>query len=95
MPSLIAILLLGLLALGALLGGLRISRQGERLVVFRLGRFHRVLRPGLHWTLPGIDVVARVPLDAAIPDWQGLAEAELSERLRQLAVRGQLFRADF
>src|SRR5262245_43466646 len=35
--------------------GFRITKEYERGVVFRLGRFHRVKGPGLYWNIPLID----------------------------------------
>lgn len=85
----IALLLLALLAL-PVLQGICIVPEAQRVVVLRLGRFRAILGPGLHWILPGVDRVIRVDLGRSLPDWQSLAEPELQDRLRQLAVTGQL-----
>jgi regulator of protease activity HflC (stomatin/prohibitin superfamily) len=64
-PSLIfSIFLLG----GSLLfflSGFRIIEQQERAVIEFLGRFYRVLRPGLRWIIPGIERIK-----AYVPIWQ-------------------------
>lgn len=69
---------------------LRIVPEAQRCVVFRLGRFHRILQPGLRWVLPGTDHVRRVELNVAVPGWQSLPEPELQSRLQHLAETGQL-----
>jgi len=70
--------------------GVRIVSEYERLAVQRLGRFHRVLTPGFHWILPGIDRPIRVDLNISIPDWQSLSEPEIQAKLQELAVSGQI-----
>jgi regulator of protease activity HflC (stomatin/prohibitin superfamily) len=51
------------LATGALLSSLRILREYERGVVFRLGRIVQPKGPGLIWLIPfGIERMVRVPL---------------------------------
>jgi regulator of protease activity HflC (stomatin/prohibitin superfamily) len=40
--------------------GLRIDREYQRGVIFRLGRFHAVRGPGLYWVIPLIDQKVRV-----------------------------------
>lgn len=46
---------IGLFILLVLLKSIRLVRQAESIVVERLGRFHRVLGPGLHVTMPFMD----------------------------------------
>ena len=46
-----------------LLSGLRIAREYQRAVVFRLGRFTGLRGPGLYWLIPlGIDTKVRIDL---------------------------------
>lgn len=40
--------------------GLRMDREYERGVIFRLGRFHSVRGPGLYWVIPFIDQKVQV-----------------------------------
>ena len=82
------ILLAALTALAAT--AIRIVEEGERLVVFRLGRIHRVLQPGLRSALPGIDRTVRVRLDTGVPGWRELSEPELDAKLLELVSTGQL-----
>jgi regulator of protease activity HflC (stomatin/prohibitin superfamily) len=52
-------LAIGLLAF--LLNGLKLDREYQRGVIFRLGRTKAVMGPGLYWIIPGID--QKVQLD--------------------------------
>lgn len=69
---------------------LKIVNEGERIVLFRLGRYYRTLGPGLHFVLWGVDVGRRVVLDETLPGWSGMSEQQLASRLEQLATSGQL-----
>ena len=60
---------------------IRIVQEGERLVVLRLGRFHRVLGPGLHIIVLGVDATHRVALNAMLPEWQSMLEDEITAQL--------------
>ena len=56
---------------------------GERWMVDRLGRHHRMLEPGRRLIVPLLDrVTARIPVDRQVMQW--------SERTWGLAVRGSL-----
>lgn len=68
----------------------RIVAEGERLVVFRLGRFHRIVSPGLNLVQWGIETARRVDLKTALPEWRSLSDQEVASRLEQLATTGQL-----
>ncbi len=45
-----------------LIAGLRIDREYERSVIFRLGRYLGIKGPGLYWIIPVIDVRKKVDL---------------------------------
>jgi len=62
MAVLVVIVAVGVLALIALLLSLRIVKQYEQGVVFRLGRVVGVRQPGLNRIVPVIDVIRRVSL---------------------------------
>lgn len=49
-------------ALAIALSGLRIDREYERGVIFRLGRFNSIKGPGLYWIIPGIEQKAKVDI---------------------------------
>src|ERR1700680_1411743 len=52
-----------LVVLLVLLSGLRIAREYQRAVVFRLGRYTGLRGPGLFWLIPlGIENVTRIDL---------------------------------
>ena len=52
-----------LVLIGIALSGLRIAREYERAVVFRLGRLHGTKGPGLYWLIPlGIEQQRKVDL---------------------------------
>ncbi|MBJ7537546.1 FtsH protease activity modulator HflK [Marinomonas transparens] len=57
--GLIAIVLIGLLALWAATGVYQVDQQ-ERGVVLRLGKYNATVLPGLHWNPPLIDSVSKV-----------------------------------
>ncbi|MCA9032273.1 MAG: hypothetical protein KDA66_15760 [Planctomycetaceae bacterium] len=61
-PAAVGLLML-FLASGLLFAlGLRMDREYERGVIFRLGRFHSVKGPGLYWIIPFIDDATRVDI---------------------------------
>jgi regulator of protease activity HflC (stomatin/prohibitin superfamily) len=45
----------GLIVLGVALSGLRIAQEYQRVVVFRLGRYHSVRGPGLYYNIPFLE----------------------------------------
>jgi regulator of protease activity HflC (stomatin/prohibitin superfamily) len=49
-------------ALAIALSGLRIDREYERGVIFRLGRFSSIKGPGLYWVIPAVDQKAKVDI---------------------------------
>lgn len=59
--GLVVLVLLGLTLLFAL-AGVRIDREYERGVIFRLGRFHAVRGPGFYWVIPFVDQKVRVDI---------------------------------
>ena len=54
------ILILILIALFVVIPGIRVVNQYERGVVQRLGRFRRIMEPGLHVIIPYIDTMRTV-----------------------------------
>ena len=51
-----------------LLSGLRLDKEYERGVMFRLGRYKWVKGPGLYWVIPIIDRKVRVDIRTATVD---------------------------
>jgi regulator of protease activity HflC (stomatin/prohibitin superfamily) len=66
---------------------LKVVRTDHRGLVFRLGRFSHVLRPGLHVVFPFLDRVQDVNLPSEMAGWQGLSERELEQRLKERGWR--------
>jgi regulator of protease activity HflC (stomatin/prohibitin superfamily) len=86
--SLVQGVVLAIVAIVLLLKSLRICREGERLAVFRLGRFHAVKGPGLALILPLLDVAQRVDLNQAAPNWRHLPRDAIERAVRDHALRG-------
>jgi len=66
---------------------IKILKEGERLVILRLGRFLRVAGPGLVWILPFADRGIRVNLRENIPGWEALSKAELDEKIKAIVLK--------
>jgi regulator of protease activity HflC (stomatin/prohibitin superfamily) len=60
MEAFITIILAGGLFFG--ISGLKLDREYQRGVIFRLGRYHKVRGPGLYWTIPAIDQKVQVDI---------------------------------
>jgi len=71
--SLIVFLLpfIGIIVLMYILAGIRVVREYERAVVFRLGRLRGIKGPGIIWIIPGIDQISRVDLRVQTVDIPG------------------------
>lgn len=67
----------------AAIWNLRVTKGSERLVVFRLGRLHRITGPGISPLIPFVDRGLRVNLDDAVPGWQALDQGELWRRIEE------------
>ncbi|MHA2250725.1 MAG: slipin family protein [Candidatus Kariarchaeaceae archaeon] len=59
---------LGIVLFLFILSGVRLVREYERVVIFRLGRFHAVKGPGLFWIFPGLDKSNLVGLRTQVID---------------------------
>ena len=62
-----------------------ITKEGERLVVFRLGELFRVYPPGLALLIPFIDRGVKVRVDL-IAKWETLPESELAQKLAEAVM---------
>jgi hypothetical protein len=65
---------------------IKILGETERGVVFRLGRFHQVVGPGLILSLPLIAQTVVVLLDRTIPGWQDVSATELDAMVEFLIM---------
>ncbi len=61
-------------------------RHNQRGVLFRLGRFMRVVGPGLVFTIPGVDHVQVVDLSEAFSGWEGYGKEELIQKITSLVL---------
>lgn len=59
MIKLIVIGVLLLIVLLVLLSSIKVVNTGYLYVVERLGQFHRILEPGWHFMIPGVDFVRK------------------------------------
>lgn len=60
---------------------IKIVHEDQRLLVERLGRFHRVCEPGRHLVMPFIETAHLVQLNEALPEWTGLDEEQIHKRI--------------
>ena len=65
---------------------LKYFRHDQRGVVFRLGRFMKVVGPGLVITIPGLDHVQVVDLGKAFSGWEGYGKEELKQKIISLVL---------
>ena len=65
---------------------LKSLRDDERLVIFRLGRFFKIVGPGLVLVIPIIDKGAKINLSKEIPGWQVLSREELDMRIKNAVM---------
>jgi regulator of protease activity HflC (stomatin/prohibitin superfamily) len=79
-------LILFILAILLILASIKTVKDDERLVVFRLGRFFKILGPGVVLIIPIVDKGVRVNLSEKIPGWQALSKEELNEKLKSLVL---------
>lgn len=65
---------------------LKIINENQRGVLFRLGRFEKVIGPGLVFTLPSLDRLLKIDLNEKVPGWQGLSADQLDAKVKELAL---------
>lgn len=73
-----------------LASGIRNVKEHERLAVYRLGRFLKIVGPGLVLIIPVIDKVVRVNLSEEVPRWQQLSKVKLEEKIKPLVESDSL-----
>ena len=75
------------LIIAVLIGfSVRLVGPEQRGAVFRLGRFERVVGPGITFIVPTVDRLFKVDLHARVPDWQELSTERLNHLVRSIAV---------
>lgn len=68
---------------------IRVPKAYERLVIFRLGRLHKIAGPGPVLLFYPIDYAHNVNLNQDIPEWRTLGTRGLEERIKQLVLQGR------
>ena len=58
----IGLLIAAIISATTIKAGIRVDREYERGVIFRLGRFQKIKGPGLYFTIPGIDQKIQVDI---------------------------------
>lgn len=86
MESLVILSLMTIFIMVLAAKGMILLPENKRAVVIRLGRFERVLEPGLNLVLPFIDVPHLVNLTVNMPEWQSLSGSELNEKVKSLVL---------
>ena len=81
MATRVALLLLAAVAAIVILKRIKIVHGDQRLLVERLGRFHRVCEPGRHLVLPFVETAHLIQLNEALPEWTGLDEEQIHKRI--------------
>ena len=61
-------------------------REGEYVVIYRLGKLDRWSGPGAIIIIPFIDRVVRIPLHQ-IPNWQTMPQEELEKNVVTIALK--------
>lgn len=58
--------------------------------ITRLGKFHKVLYPGIHFRIPLVDQVQTVDLDSKLPGWRTYSKKELETKVEQILILGNV-----
>ena len=67
--------------------GIKILKEFERAVIFRLGKLMGIRGPGIIYVTPLIERMVRVNLDQALPDWRGLSKDDLNQRFQEMVSK--------
>ena len=88
------VVVLGIFALLMVARAVVVVPENYRGGVVRLGRYLKTLGPGLHVSIPFIDLVTKVDLGARIPGWQGLSERDLNQAVESFVTLGPVTRTN-
>jgi len=80
------LLILIIVLITILAAAIKVVKEYERIVVFRLGRLLNIVGPGLVLLIPLIDKGVKVNLKEKIPEWHTLTRQELEEQIKQHVV---------
>ena len=73
-------LILFVVAIVLLFSSIKVIKTTDNGVVLRLGKYHSVLQPGLHFVLPFVDVVYNVPVTIVQKEEFGFRTSSLGEK---------------
>lgn len=79
-------ILAAILIIFFLSSSIRVAKENEWIVVFRLGRFLNIKGPGFVLIVPIIDKCIKVDLSEKVPGWQALSKLELDEKIKSLVM---------
>jgi len=74
-----------------LFSSFKISKDTERVVVFRLGAYSRIAGPGIFFIIPILEVILKVDLAKNVPYYTSMNEEEIKKKVKEVAVDNQLF----
>ena len=69
-----------------LLSCIKFPKAYERLIIFRLGRLHKIAGPGPVMVFCPFDYTKTIDLNHEIPEWRTLGTRGLEERIKQLVL---------
>ena len=64
----------------------RVIPDNQRGVIFRLGRFEKVVGPGLVCPIPLIDMLKRVDLDHHVSGWRAMSPEQIAAQVKKVAL---------
>ena len=67
---------------------IKIIREDERVVIFRLGRYLGIGGPGIVIKFPFVDKIVKINLTKSVPGWQTLSKETLNEKIKSIVLYG-------
>jgi regulator of protease activity HflC (stomatin/prohibitin superfamily) len=78
-----SLLIIYLIIIIMLVSSLKVVREYERISVFRLGHFYKIVGPGIVFTIPICDKAVKLNLNKTIPEWQSLSNDDLLIKIKK------------
>ncbi|HTY24800.1 MAG TPA: SPFH domain-containing protein [Desulfomonilaceae bacterium] len=85
----IELLVICAVAILFVVSSIRVLKESQRAVIFRLGQFVGVGGPGLVFLVPVVDKVKILDLNKWVPGWQALSKTDLDERVKAVVFSHQ------
>jgi len=85
----IELLVICAVAILFVVSSIKVVKESQRAVIFRLGQLVGVGGPGLVFLVPVVDKVKIVDLNQWVPEWQALSKTELDERVKAVVFSHQ------